>query len=265
MRKPSILSIAMCCGVAAFCWTLVRRAPEFEPPPDARVAGQTRMAAGGLAFGGVQSLEFWEQRVTEDQDDAWAWLNLAQRRQWKDRDDAREAWEHAFKKGLETAAESRRYGRARFAAGMAGRALGLEAVTAKAFEECRLWYEQRVKDGGLSGGRGGGGWLTLGWACKHLGDHEAAHKAWLSGAQAVAPSAQTDAGAAYDLACFWALTGEPGDALRLLDHAATLGFSDVEKALHDESLESIRADKAFPSIVRKMRARPRGGVRVPNF
>jgi carboxyl-terminal processing protease len=61
-------------------------------------------------------------------------------------------------------------------------------------------------------------------------------------------------GILYNLACGYALLGEPEKGLDSLRRAVDAGFSDVDQLDQDPDLASIRSDPRFRSIVRQLRA-----------
>jgi Zn-dependent protease len=63
--------------------------------------------------------------------------------------------------------------------------------------------------------------------------------------------------AAYDAACCWAKANRPDDAVRLLAVAAQLGFADLQRALYDDDLSSLRAHAGFGAFLEGLRAGPR--------
>jgi len=70
-------------------------------------------------------------------------------------------------------------------------------------------------------------------------------------------TAQPSAANAYDAACCWAQANQPDDALRMLAAAAQHGFSDLQRALHDDELSSLRAHAGFGAFLEGLRAGPR--------
>lgn len=59
---------------------------------------------------------------------------------------------------------------------------------------------------------------------------------------------------AYNTACAWARTGDPGRALRALDDAAQLGWRDVRTAEDDPDLEPVRALPAYAAVRERLAA-----------
>jgi len=59
----------------------------------------------------------------------------------------------------------------------------------------------------------------------------------------------------YNLACSYALVGRPEAALAALRAAVELGYDDADHMSQDKDLESIRSDKRFQSLLRKVRRR----------
>lgn len=56
----------------------------------------------------------------------------------------------------------------------------------------------------------------------------------------------------YNLACSLALTRQPDAAIRALQKAATLGYSDAEWMLDDDDLASLRTDPRFILLAKSM-------------
>jgi Flp pilus assembly protein TadD/predicted Ser/Thr protein kinase/TolB-like protein len=72
-------------------------------------------------------------------------------------------------------------------------------------------------------------------------------------AQQAAEMAMNSVGA-YNLACFWALAGDPDAAVRFLREAVELGYRE-EWILEDPDLESLRGDPRFHAIIADMMIR----------
>ena len=53
----------------------------------------------------------------------------------------------------------------------------------------------------------------------------------------------------YNLACSCALTGRKDEALKALDQAIQLGYSDFDWLQRDQDLESLREDERFRSLI----------------
>jgi Zn-dependent protease len=70
-------------------------------------------------------------------------------------------------------------------------------------------------------------------------------------------AAQASAANAYDAACCWAKANRAEDALRMLAAAAQHGFTDLQQALHDDELSSLRAHAGFVAFLEGLRAGPR--------
>ncbi|MBK7863729.1 MAG: peptidase M50 [Archangiaceae bacterium] len=64
---------------------------------------------------------------------------------------------------------------------------------------------------------------------------------------------------AYHAACFWARADRADDALRLLALAAQHGFADLQRALDDDALSSLRAHAGFGAFLEGLR-----GSQLPN-
>jgi tetratricopeptide (TPR) repeat protein len=70
-------------------------------------------------------------------------------------------------------------------------------------------------------------------------------------------AALPSAAAAYDAACCWAKANRPDDALRLLALAAQHGFADLQRALTDDELSSLRSHAGFGAFLEGLRIGPR--------
>ncbi len=82
----------------------------------------------------------------------------------------------------------------------------------------------------------------------------------LAGAARIAEArfaAQPSAATAYEAARRWAQASQPDDALRMLAAAAQHGFSDLQRALHDDDLSPLRAHAGFGAFLEGLRAGPR--------
>ena len=255
MRRPGVLNVALVCGIAAFCLTLIRGAPPAEPiytgaavHPGA--VSRTMQAAGAISWP-PRSLEAWEAIAREDGEDYWAWLNVAERRQWAGKDPG-EAWWAVLKTAKFRDKSARDYGRARYSMGRAAAALGMTDQAAEAFTDARAWYTERLERDYRS--NRSELWHRLGWICRYLGDDAAALGHWQRAVETVGDQAQHNPQTAYNLACYKALLGETEDALRVLKHAAALGFEDPDLAKYDEDLAALRAEEDFPFIIERIRA-----------
>lgn len=62
---------------------------------------------------------------------------------------------------------------------------------------------------------------------------------------------------AYEAAALWARAKRPDDALRMLSAAAQHGFANLEQALHDDALSSLRDHAGFGAFLEGLRAGPR--------
>lgn len=69
-----------------------------------------------------------------------------------------------------------------------------------------------------------------------------------------------NATAHYNLACSLALKKRKADALRSLQHAVELGYTDVDWMMQDPDLEVVKNHPAFAKLVARMKAKkkPRG-------
>jgi hypothetical protein len=65
-----------------------------------------------------------------------------------------------------------------------------------------------------------------------------------------------EAGAAYEVACALARAGDGTGAVKLLNRATDLGFSDSEYALTDADLATVHALPAFADWVQRVKNRP---------
>ncbi len=65
-----------------------------------------------------------------------------------------------------------------------------------------------------------------------------------------------DPTARYNLACSYALSGRPDDAFATLDHAARLGYREVEHIRQDEDLAPLRADPRFAAFLERLTRGP---------
>jgi tetratricopeptide (TPR) repeat protein len=249
VRRPSILNVALVCGVGAFCWTLFRGVPE-RGSHESFVEEQTRMAAGALAQAKTPLERLEAEILMPDVGrDPGRWMRLAQRREWSGRDNAKEAWEHAFKQSYESNDDARMVGRRHYIHGIAALKIGFEAEGMDSLRAARAWYEERLKESAM----GHRAYYTLGVICKHLGDTEAEKAAWQTAEEMVSPYAETDADSALDLARFRCLQGRHEEAMKALRHAANLGYSDAELVEHDEDFAPLREDQDLPFILLRMR------------
>lgn len=57
----------------------------------------------------------------------------------------------------------------------------------------------------------------------------------------------------YNLACSLSLTGKPALAVREIEHAVRLGYSDLDYMDHDPDLNNIRHHPAYLSLMQKLR------------
>ena len=90
------------------------------------------------------------------------------------------------------------------------------------------------------------GWFGLAY-CLHMnGDYEQAIVAHKESAR----FDQTRGIALYNLACAYALTGRPDEALDALKESSEAGF-DIEPAGSDSDLESLREDQRFRALISK--------------
>jgi tetratricopeptide (TPR) repeat protein len=62
----------------------------------------------------------------------------------------------------------------------------------------------------------------------------------------------------YNLACSYALLGEPEKAFRALEVAVEYGFDDPEHLARDDDLKSLREDARFAELIVRVRERRRG-------
>ena len=56
----------------------------------------------------------------------------------------------------------------------------------------------------------------------------------------------------YNLACAWALSGDPEKALESLRQAMKHGYSDADHTRSDADLESLRGLRAFEQLIEQM-------------
>jgi Flp pilus assembly protein TadD len=65
----------------------------------------------------------------------------------------------------------------------------------------------------------------------------------------------------YNLACSYALTGHPDEALATLEHAIELGYRDADFMLKDKDLVSLHDDERFARLI--IRFFPEAELDVP--
>lgn len=68
------------------------------------------------------------------------------------------------------------------------------------------------------------------------------------------PGAQIGAGSYYNAACSWARAGEADKAFRDLSRAADAGWENITQLNTDTDLASLRADKRWPRLLKKVQA-----------
>ena len=68
------------------------------------------------------------------------------------------------------------------------------------------------------------------------------------------PGAQIGAGSYYNAACSWARAGETDKAFRDLTRAADAGWENLTQLNTDTDLASLRADKRWPRLLKKVQA-----------
>jgi len=90
------------------------------------------------------------------------------------------------------------------------------------------------------------GWFGLAYCLHMSGDYEQAIAAHKESAR----FDQTRGIALYNLACAYALTGRPDEALDALEESSEAGF-DLEPAGSDSDLESLREDQRFIALISK--------------
>jgi hypothetical protein len=244
----------MACGMGAFCWTMFHgaggaredasRSADTSRPQ--QVVANTRNAAGPLA---VRSVAELEAAVQGDENNYWAWMHLAQRRSWA-RLDARDAWMAVLKTARFKDESARDFGRSRFAMGIAAGALGMLDEQRQAFSDSLAWY--RGEQGHWT--ESGEMYARLGRMCLVLGDEKAGREYLEKAAERTLEGAAHVAADAYNLACYTCLLGDASGALRLLKHAANIGFSDTHRAEREDLLQAIRSSDDFPLILDRIKA-----------
>jgi len=88
-------------------------------------------------------------------------------------------------------------------------------------------------------------WFRLGYALHTLGRYA---EAAVASERAAVPGATVGASAGYNAACAYALSGDTDAALRVLDLAVTLGFSDARLLAADTDLDAVRGDPRFAAL-----------------
>jgi tetratricopeptide (TPR) repeat protein len=88
-------------------------------------------------------------------------------------------------------------------------------------------------------------WTMAAVAHSRLGDRQEG----LTSAERALDADPEDAAVLYNVACFYALEGEPDSALACLERAATAGFAHPEWIEHDPDLDSIRDDPRFRALM----------------
>ena len=74
----------------------------------------------------------------------------------------------------------------------------------------------------------------------------------LSVDQRLALLKKTDPIVQYNLACSYALVGQPDKAFDALEHAIEIGYQDVKHMENDSDLNSIRSDPRYSAIITKI-------------
>jgi adenylate cyclase len=85
-------------------------------------------------------------------------------------------------------------------------------------------------------------------ALMELGERERALD-WARRAHAIDPE---DSGVLYNIACVYALGGQPDEALKGLDQAIRNGFGHKEWLETDSDFDSVRGDPRFQALLKKL-------------
>ncbi len=72
------------------------------------------------------------------------------------------------------------------------------------------------------------------------------------------------AGVAYNTACAWALAGDSARALRALDHAALMGWPDLDHVERDGDLAAVRALPGYAAVAERIRGNAGTGLGHPS-
>jgi tetratricopeptide (TPR) repeat protein len=258
MRSSWIITIAALCGVAVFVYTLAvgstgRRNRDWRRGMSSNVMTNTRQASPL-----PETVEGLEEFTRNNARSGRAYFALARRYDEADRpDDARSAWEKAAELRLAATVRSPENPDLWFEAGWSLWKLGRLDEARQPFMEAEHRYRSAP-----AANRTDAAWHRLGWCRKLLGQDQDAMIAWARAKEALLEFPDGWAGGRfYDLACYHALLGETGAALTSLEKAVAADWTDADRAMHDEDLESIRDEPRFLEVVRKMRERP-SGVRV---
>lgn len=101
-------------------------------------------------------------------------------------------------------------------------------------------------------------WNRAGWSFELLDASDRAQDCWgrwLAIQQKNIQSGATDSGSFYNLACGFALTGDPDGALDALDRAVAAGYSNVTHLENDRDLTSLRDEDRFQDLLESLRAK----------
>ena len=252
MKRPNVLSLAMVCGIGAFCWTMFRGGMDAGDATgaaanDPQTNANTQAAAGPLGRH-ARSIPELRANVQNDASDYWSWMRLGQRLEWA-QEDAAEAWMAVLKITRSKEDKADDFGRARYAMGVAAKALGKEDEAEEAFGAAYEWYA-----GKMDAWSGRTDVLArFATICLTLGKEDEGRGHLKRAAEQLNELAAHNASAAYNLACYTSILGDGEAALRLLKHAAVIGYDDFDLAEHDEQLEGIRESVDFPLIMERMR------------
>ena len=142
---------------------------------------------------------------------------------------------------FEEAARVREDHEARYFAAQTYTALGRDATARQAYERALPVIDKHLE----LNPHDARAWTMAAVSHSRLGDRESG----LASAQRALDADPEDAAVLYNVACFYALEGEPDSAIGCLERASEAGFAHREWIEHDPDLDSIRDDPRFRALM----------------
>ena len=142
---------------------------------------------------------------------------------------------------FEEAARAREDHEARYFAAQTYTALGREEAAKEAYERALPVIDKHLE----LNPHDARAWTMAAVSNSRLGDREHG----LASAERALEADPEDAAVLYNVACFYALEGEPDRAIECLESSSRAGFAHQEWIEHDPDLDSIRDDPRFQALM----------------